>query len=87
MEATELVYAPIRIAATRVAALLSGEVDFIQDVSVQDLQLVADADGLVVRTASQNRVNFFGMNQGDDDLATDDVDGANPLASCASAGP
>ena len=80
MEVTELVYTPIQNAATRVAALLSGEVDFIQDVPVQDLQRVADADGLVVRTAPQNRVIFFGMNQGEDDLATDDVDGANPLA-------
>ena len=41
---------------------------------------VADADGLVVRTAPQNRVIFFGMNQGEGDLATDDNDGANPFA-------
>ena len=68
MEVTEIVYTPIQNAATRVAALLSGEVDFIQDVPVQDLGRVAETDGLDVRTAPQNRVIFFGMNQGDADL-------------------
>ncbi|MEM1385525.1 MAG: ABC transporter substrate-binding protein [Pseudomonadota bacterium] len=80
MEVTEIVYTPIQNAATRVAALLSGEVDFIQDVPVQDLQRVAAEAGLDVRTAPQNRVIFFGMNQGDADLASDSVDGANPFA-------
>ncbi|MEL6680515.1 MAG: ABC transporter substrate-binding protein, partial [Pseudomonadota bacterium] len=80
MEVTEIIYTPIQNAATRVAALLSGEVDFIQDVPVQDLQRVAGTDGLDVRTAPQNRVIFFGMNQGDDDIAADNIEGANPLA-------
>ena len=80
MDVTRIEYTPIQNAATRVAALLSGEVDFIQDVPVQDLQRVADADGLDVRTAPQNRVIFFGMNSGDADLANDNVDGANPLS-------
>lgn len=80
LEVTEIVYTPIQNAATRVAALLSGEVDFIQDVPVQDLERVRGADGLDVRTAPQNRVIFFGMNLGDADLKNDDVDGKNPLA-------
>ena len=80
LEVTEIVYTPIQNAATRVAALLSGEVDFIQDVPVQDLGRVAETEGLVVKTAPQNRVIFFGMNMGADDIANDDVEGANPLA-------
>ena len=80
MDVTEIIYTPIQNAATRVAALLSGEVDFIQDVPVQDLQRVAAADGLDVRTAPQNRVIFFGMNMGDADLSNDSVSGANPLS-------
>ncbi|MEO1493400.1 MAG: ABC transporter substrate-binding protein [Pseudomonadota bacterium] len=80
MEVTEIVYTPIQNAATRVAALLSGEVDFIQDVPVQDLGRVAETDGLDVRTAPQNRVIFFGLNQGDADLTSDNVDGKNPFA-------
>ena len=80
MEVTEVIYTPIQNQATRVAALLSGEVDFIQDVPVQDLARVDGADGLKVQTAPQNRVIFLGMNQGDADLKADDVDGKNPLA-------
>ncbi|MCF6231887.1 MAG: ABC transporter substrate-binding protein [Rhodobacteraceae bacterium] len=80
MQVSEIIYTPIQNKATRVAALLSGQVDFIQDVPVQDLARVAGADGLQVITAPQNRVIFFGMNQGDDDLKSDDVDGANPFA-------
>ena len=80
MDVTEVIYTPIQNPATRIAALLSGEVDFIQDVPVQDLARVADADGLDVRTAPQNRVIFFGMNVGDADLTSDSVEGANPLS-------
>ncbi|WP_298291329.1 ABC transporter substrate-binding protein [uncultured Litoreibacter sp.] len=80
MQVTGIEYTPIQNAATRVAALLSGEVDFIQDVPVQDLERVAGQDGLDVRTAPQNRVIFFGMNMGDADLENDDVDGKNPFA-------
>ncbi len=77
---TRIEATPIQNAATRVAALLSGEVDFIQDVPVQDLERVASTDGLDVRSTPQNRVIFFGLNQGADDLSSDNVDGANPLA-------
>jgi len=80
MEVSEIVYTPIQNAATRVAALLSGEVDFIQDVPVQDLQRVSGTDGLVVKTAPQNRTIFFGLNQGPDDIPNDNVEGKNPLA-------
>ncbi len=80
LDVTRIEYTPIQNAATRVAALLSGEVDFIQDVPVQDLGRVSSADGLEVRTAPQNRVIFFGLNMGAEDLERDDVDGANPLA-------
>ena len=80
LAASEIVYTPIQSAATRVAALLSGEVDFIQDVPVQDLGRVAGQDGLKVVTAAQNRVIFFGMNSGKADLETDNVDGKNPFA-------
>ena len=80
MEVSEIIYTPIQNAATRVAALLSGEVNFLQDMPVQDLARVDEADGLVVKKAPQNRVIFFGMNQGAADLEADNVEGANPLA-------
>ena len=77
---SEIIYTPIQNNATRVAAMLSGEVNFLQDMPVQDLERVNAADGLVVKQAPQNRVIFFGMNQGADDLEADNVDGKNPLA-------
>ena len=80
MEISEVIFTPIQNAATRVAALLSGEVDFIQDLPVQDIERVGGTEGLVVATAPQNRVIFFGLNVGDDDLSADDVEGANPFA-------
>ena len=44
LEVSEIVYTPIKSDATRVAALLSGEVDFVQDVPVQDIErLKSDA--------------------------------------------
>jgi len=60
--------------------MLSGEIDFLQDMPVQDLERVNAVDGLIVKQAPQNRVIFFGMNQGADDLESDNIDGANPLA-------
>jgi peptide/nickel transport system substrate-binding protein len=80
LDVSEIIYTPIQSAATRVAALLSGEVDFIQDVPVQDLGRVDGQSGLKVVTAPQNRVIFFGMNSALDDLKTDNVSGKNPFA-------
>lgn len=80
LEVSEIIYTPIQNAPTRVAALLSGEVNFLQDMPVQDLQRVDGADGYGVKQAPQNRVIFFGMNQGADDIEADNVDGKNPLA-------
>jgi peptide/nickel transport system substrate-binding protein len=80
LEVSEIVYTPIQNAATRVAAMLSGEINFLQDMPVQDLARVAEAPGLVVKQAPQNRVIFFGMNMGAEDLERDNVEGKNPLA-------
>ncbi|MEM6713092.1 MAG: ABC transporter substrate-binding protein [Pseudomonadota bacterium] len=80
MEVTDIIFTPIQNQATRVAALLSGEVDFVQDVPVQDLERVGGTDGLKIVTAPQNRTIFLGMQQGEEDLDTDNVEGANPFA-------
>lgn len=80
LAATEIIYTPIQNAATRVAALLSGEVDLIQDVPVQDLSRVASTDGLIVNNAPQNRTIFFGLNSGAADLESDNIEGKNPFA-------
>lgn len=71
-------YRPISNAATRVAALLSGEVDFVLDPPLQDLKRIEAADGLGVTTVAQIRSIFFGMDQGVDQLRSSDAEG-NPF--------
>lgn len=43
---TEIIYTPIKSDATRMAALLSGEVDFVLDPALQDLARVRQTDAL-----------------------------------------
>ena len=80
LEVTEIVYLPIKSPATRIAALLSGEVDFVQDVPAQDVaRLKADA-GLRVTEGLENRTIYLGLNVGAKELKYSDVKGKNPLA-------
>jgi peptide/nickel transport system substrate-binding protein len=80
LEITEIVYTPIKSDATRVAALLSGEVDFVQDVPVQDIERLKGTQNLRVTTGPENRTIFFGMDVGSKDLKGDNVEGKNPFA-------
>jgi peptide/nickel transport system substrate-binding protein len=73
-------YRPIGNAATRVASLLSNEVDFLLDPPLQDLKRIEGADGLKTVTVPQVRTIFFGMDQGAAELRTSDVKGKNPFA-------
>lgn len=73
-------YRPIKNAATRVAALLSGEVDFVLDAPLQDLNRIKAQDGLKVVTVNQIRTIFFGMDQGVAELRNSNIKGKNPLA-------
>ena len=75
-----LEYRPIGNAATRVAALLSNEVDFVLDPPLQDLKRIEGADGLKTTTVPQVRTIFFGMDAGIEELRTSDVKGKNPFA-------
>ena len=77
---TEIEYIVIKADATRVAALLSGEVDFVQDLPVQDVERVKSTANLKVAVGPENRSIFLGMNVGDKELATSDVKGKNPFA-------
>ena len=76
---SDIVYTPIQNAATRTAALFSGEVDFIQDVPVQDLQRIEDDPNFKIVSSPQNRVIFYGLNVSDE-LVNGTPEGGNPLA-------
>ena len=75
----EIVYTPITNAATRVAALLSGEVDFIRNAPPQDVERIASTPGMKIMRAPHLRSIFFGMDQQSKTLPNSGVDG-NPLA-------
>ena len=74
---TEIVYTPIKEAATRVAALLSGEVDFVQDVPVQDIERLSQTQGIKVTTGAENRTIFFAYDMTSDSLIS--LPGDNPF--------
>ena len=76
---TEIVYTPIKSEATRVAALLSGEIDMVLDPSPADLPKLRSAASLKVVDGAENRTIFFGMDQFRDELPGSNVKGKNPL--------
>ena len=59
---------PIANAATRVAALLSGELDIVTDAPVQDLSRIESSADLKVISVEQMRTIFLGMDQAADQL-------------------
>ena len=76
----EIVYTPIKNAATRVAALLSGQVDFVLDPPFQDLNRIGRSAKLKVVQTPQIRTIFLGLDTGVKELRTSDVKGKNPFA-------
>jgi peptide/nickel transport system substrate-binding protein len=76
---TEIVYQPIRSDATRMSALLSGEIDFVLDPAVQNLEQFKRNPKLKVVEGREIRVIFFGMDQGRDELLYSNVKGKNPF--------
>lgn len=65
--------------ATRVAALLSGEVDMVHVVPAQDVERIRRQPNLRVLEGQENRTVFLGMNQEADELPGSDVRGRNPF--------
>ena len=76
---TQIVYTPIRSDATRMAALLSGEVDFVLDPTPQDLPRLRNNANIKVIDGVENRTIFFGMDQHRDELPGSNIKGKNPL--------
>lgn len=76
---TEIVYTPISEAATRVAALLSGEVDLVQDVPVQDITRLEQTDGIKIVRGPENRNIFFAYDMTSEQLKSANTDD-NPFA-------
>jgi len=76
---TEVVFTPIGNDATRVAALLSGEVDVMEPVPVQDIDRVNSSANTRAITGPELRTIFLGMDQKRDELQFSNVKGKNPF--------
>jgi len=72
-------YRPIVNAATRMAALRSGELDFVLDPPVQDVPKLREEKSLKVWEGNEIRVIFIGLDQARDELLYGDVKGKNPF--------
>ena len=77
---SDIVWLPIGNAATRTSALLAGEVDFLQDVPVQDVARLDQQPGIRVTRGAENRTVFFGFNLGSNSRRLGSDAKPNPLA-------
>src|SRR5713226_2636001 len=75
----EIIFTPIGSDATRVAALLSGEVDIIEPVPIQDISRVDASPNAQVLKGPELRTIFLGMDQVRDELLYSNVKGKNPF--------
>lgn len=75
----EIVFTPIASDATRVAALLSGEVDIIEPAPIQDIARINGSANASVLTGPELRTIFLGMDQTRDELLFSNVKGKNPF--------
>jgi peptide/nickel transport system substrate-binding protein len=75
----EVVFTPIGNDATRVAALLSGEIDVMEPVPLQDVDRVKSGGRFNVLQGPELRTIFLGMDQKRDELLSSSVKGKNPF--------
>jgi len=77
--ATEVIYTPIKSDATRIAALLAGDVDLVTDLPTQDVARLRTEPKLKVLEGHEVRTIFIGMDQHSDELKYSSVKGKNPF--------
>ncbi|TAG44736.1 MAG: ABC transporter substrate-binding protein [Betaproteobacteria bacterium] len=76
---TTVAYSPIKADATRVAALLSGEIDLLTDLPTQDVNRLRNDPKLKVLDGPEVRTIYFAMDLGSDELKTSNIKGKNPF--------
>jgi peptide/nickel transport system substrate-binding protein len=76
---TEAIFLPLANDATRVAALLTGEVDIVDPVPLQDVARVNANPKSKVLQGKELRVIFLGFDQARDELLFSNVKGKNPF--------
>jgi len=76
---SEVVYTPIKADSTRVAALLSGDVDMVTDLPTQDVTRLRGDSKLKIVDGHEVRTIFIAMDQFSPELKYSDVKGKNPF--------
>ena len=76
---TEAVFTPVSNDATRVAALISGEIDMMEPVPLQDVARIRDNANLKILQGMEARTIFLAMDQKRDELLFSNVKGRNPF--------
>jgi peptide/nickel transport system substrate-binding protein len=76
---TEVIYTPIKSDPTRVAALLSGDVDMLTDLPTQDVARLRQDGKLKVVDGHEVRTIFIALDQFNPELKYSDVKGKNPF--------
>ncbi len=76
---TEIEFSVISNDATRVAALLSGQIDMIYTVPPQDTDRIRKTQGVRIIEGPELRTVFLGFDQSRDELLKSDVKGKNPF--------
>ena len=82
---TEAIFTPIKSDATRIASLLSGELDMIYPVPIQDVQRVKKTPGVKSIQGMEVRTVFLGFDTSRDELLYSDVKGEKSAAGCPGA--
>ena len=77
--AQEVIFTPIANPSTRVAALVSGEIDVMEPVPVQDIARINGSPNARVIAGPELRTIFLGMDQKRDELQYSNVKGKNPF--------
>lgn len=72
-------YRPIANSATRMAALKTGEIDFVLDPSVQDVLRLKNDPDIRIWEGYEQRLIYIGFDQARDQLLYSDVKGKNPF--------
>jgi peptide/nickel transport system substrate-binding protein len=76
---TEVIYTPIKADATRVSALLSGDVDLVTDLPTQDVARLRSDTKIKMLEGNEVRTIFIGMDQHNPELLYSNVKGKNPF--------
>ena len=76
----EVIYTPIKSDPTRVAALLSGDIDLLTDLPTQDVARLRADPKLKIVDGAENRTIFLAPDVGSAELKHSSVKGKNPFA-------